>query len=390
MTRARMVGGLAALMALALSLTACAGGSSGGGGSGGSDSPLKVLAFYSYTGPAAAFSTVYRPPVTLALKKINDEDGGINGRKLDIEVIDSQINPGQAVSNYNAKSKDALAIATGWSAEASALGPLVARDKMPTTTEVSDASFTTKYRPYVYSVTPPVKDITSNSIKSWMTAVPALKKVVVLQDKFNAQYPSQAGAAETVLKDAGVSVDGIGFAQDTTDFTSLVSRAMSGSPDGIVVGGDPNSGAAIVKQLNKESYKGSIYVVTNVFTAAFTKLVGDAGAGVYSANALNMSDPAAAEFVAAYKPLSGGVAPSYAGAQAYEQLLVLADALRRTHAEGSGSIADRRAAVVKALGATSIPGVAGNTVAFQPSGFVEGAGVFFQLQPDGTVKVLTT
>src|SRR5260221_372921 len=89
-------------------LTAC-GGASNGGAPQVSSTPLTVLGFLSTTGAAASFKSVGPPPSQLAIDYIN-KNGGINGRKLALQTVDSQLVPAQAVNNYQAYSAQAVAL----------------------------------------------------------------------------------------------------------------------------------------------------------------------------------------------------------------------------------------------------------------------------------------
>jgi branched-chain amino acid transport system substrate-binding protein len=83
----------------ALVLSACggseSGGSSGGGGSGGA---IKLGSSNVISGPIAAVCKPITDGVQAVFDKVNEE-GGVNGKKIEFEVLDDQYDPGRAASN---------------------------------------------------------------------------------------------------------------------------------------------------------------------------------------------------------------------------------------------------------------------------------------------------
>jgi branched-chain amino acid transport system substrate-binding protein len=93
-----------------LGLTACGGGANDSGGSGSNGSSYKIVLISDLSG---AYSSVSEPGAAgaeIAVNNIN-ASGGINGKKLDLEVIDSQSSPTVALAGaQKAMAENPLAV----------------------------------------------------------------------------------------------------------------------------------------------------------------------------------------------------------------------------------------------------------------------------------------
>jgi branched-chain amino acid transport system substrate-binding protein len=355
-------------------------------------SPVNVLFFGDSTGAAAQYDSLNLPPETLAVNDINSHEGGIDGHPLHVQIVDAQTLPAEAVQLYDADASKALAIVSLFGTDFSAIAPLGKANKIPGVTQATATAVISATRPYSWSIGPNTFDTTASAVDTWVKAVPTMKKVVVLEDQFDAQYASEAGEAVKELTKDGISVTGIGYAEDTTDFAPLVSRVKADNPDGIVIGGNSTLGAAIAKELYSQGVKASMLAVQAVYGTPLLTAGSNVIKGMYIYTPLYLGVPAAADFVREYKAATG-ISPSYASAQCYEMFQILAQALRAAHAWSGGSITAERAAVQAALGRVSITGVNGAKVFFGGNGFVGGSssdGVLVRLSgnPDGSGSVV--
>jgi branched-chain amino acid transport system substrate-binding protein len=136
--RTRGLTGAAAAAAIAVTLAACGGSDSGGGGGGGtgssdSSSPYRVLALLAQSGPAGTVGAAEGQAAQAAVAAINDQ-GGIDGRKLELTVEDTQANANTAVtklqSALSGSNKPDLVIAGTSSDETLAICPVTSRAKI--------------------------------------------------------------------------------------------------------------------------------------------------------------------------------------------------------------------------------------------------------------------
>jgi branched-chain amino acid transport system substrate-binding protein len=96
-----LFGAVAGVGVLAIALSACSGSSAPAGSSGG-DKPFQLLVVAAQSGPLADAGGI---PATQGIKTIMrlvNEDGGIDGRQVNVTVVDSASDATQAVSNVQA------------------------------------------------------------------------------------------------------------------------------------------------------------------------------------------------------------------------------------------------------------------------------------------------
>jgi branched-chain amino acid transport system substrate-binding protein len=119
-----------------------------------SNGPIKIGVVYGFTGAASTWADMGMKGIDLAVKEINN-DGGINGRKIEVFYEDSQTNPTKSVSAFNKLVlTDRVDVVLGdvWAFITNPLIPLVDQQKIvlisPT---VIDASVE-KSSPYFYTL----------------------------------------------------------------------------------------------------------------------------------------------------------------------------------------------------------------------------------------------
>jgi branched-chain amino acid transport system substrate-binding protein len=141
--------GVAAAAAAALVLL-------GAGGSAGAPKGDVWLAELSpLTGALSFVGVDNRQGVDVAVKEINAA-GGINGRRLRVQVFDDGSNPSQAVSHMNRITGDKKflgVIGSGFSSSGLAVASTIEREKLPYISMASSAAQVTPAKPYYYMTT---------------------------------------------------------------------------------------------------------------------------------------------------------------------------------------------------------------------------------------------
>lgn len=115
MTIQRHAGGVLAAVAIASLATACGGAAIEAGGDGAApgvtDDTIKIGILADLTGPVAAIGEPLKNGAQAYVDKLN-EDGGIDGRDVELVVSDTQFNPQRAVQEYKKIREDVLGIVT--------------------------------------------------------------------------------------------------------------------------------------------------------------------------------------------------------------------------------------------------------------------------------------
>ncbi|MDQ3778399.1 MAG: ABC transporter substrate-binding protein [Actinomycetota bacterium] len=107
------------------------------------------------TGPLSFVGVDNRAGVNVAVAEINRR-GGINGRRVRVQVFDDGSNPSQAVSHMNRIADDDKfvgVIGSGFSSSGLAVAPIVERERIPYISMASSAAQVTPAKPYYYMTT---------------------------------------------------------------------------------------------------------------------------------------------------------------------------------------------------------------------------------------------
>jgi branched-chain amino acid transport system substrate-binding protein len=141
--------GVAAFAAAALVLLGAGAGSSAPRGD------VWLAEISPLTGALSFVGVDNRQGVDAAVKEINAA-GGINGRRVRVQVFDDGSNPSQAVSHMNKITGDKKflgVIGSGFSSSGLAVAPIVEREKLPYISMASSAAQVTPAKPYYYMTT---------------------------------------------------------------------------------------------------------------------------------------------------------------------------------------------------------------------------------------------
>lgn len=214
-----------------LALTACGGG---GGSDDGSEDPIRILFVGGKSGPTAQIVADVTRGTQAAIDAIN-EDGGVDGRQLELEVLDDAGDPTRAVSELQKRlssgDKPDLVMPGVTSAESLAMLPVLTRQKIISANNAASPLLNDpeKY-PYHFGYTPST-DRQQGGLPANLKELGA-KKVVALVG--NDEYGKGMGAAvEQNLEGSGIDVTIETFNLADLDLSVSYERALSKNPDAI-------------------------------------------------------------------------------------------------------------------------------------------------------------
>jgi len=357
-------------------------------------SPIVIPYIATISGSAAAPGVpVEVPPAQMAIAAIN-KAGGIDGHMLEYKLIDDANDTPQAVSDFQSIENSALVIMGPiFGNPFSAVAPLANAAGIPlisggsTVVAVAETN-----RPYIFMTNPNLAPIANQVAKTFLHANPTVRKVVLISDETNLAPIAQGQDTANALAAAGADVVGtVGYPYGTTDFSSIVTKAASMSPDAIIVSGQPADAAAIVQEIRRQGIKAVILGDPTDYTPSFTGAVGSAGVGMYVYTPFwpGASTPSVQAFNRAYAKASGGLTTNFTAAFVYESFEVVAAALRKANFEGK-SLVNARKSILKALETVSITGVSGETVHFNSHGYVDRSGYLLRLGANGKTTLVTS
>lgn len=234
----------AGALASALLLSACAGGNgedSAGSANGGEaeEGPIQVVVLGGL-GAEGILQDNATTSITAARASVNkvNEEGGILGRQVELQVIDDTADPTVAVTRlrelFSTGEKPVLVMNSGPSTIPDATIPIMTQEKVlsfnigPTATS-SDPSVS----PYNFDLTPTVPDYLGSFVEELTSR--GYEKVAVLHG--SSSYGETFGAeAERTFTEAGIEVTGVaGYDNAALDMTPQIESLRAGDPDAVIL-----------------------------------------------------------------------------------------------------------------------------------------------------------
>jgi branched-chain amino acid transport system substrate-binding protein len=224
---------VAVFISVALSgATACA---ALGGPPAAQSGPIKVGMVTSLTGNYAPLGTNDKLAVQQIVDGVNAKNG-INGRKIDLEIVDDGSDPNQSVIQFNKVIGDAAVAVLGppQSTADLAIKPVANDKKMPTISLGAADEQVVPVTPYMWMTAPlssQVARVCVDFIKSQ-----ARTKLAMLYDTKNAYAVAGHDSTKKILDQAGIQlVDDETFETSQTNFAPQFAKIADTKPDFLLV-----------------------------------------------------------------------------------------------------------------------------------------------------------
>ena len=345
--------GLLAVLALAGIATFGAGTASA------QDKTIKIGGLFPMSGPGAYFGAQDKQGIELALEELNKT--GVNGYKFAIQYEDSACSPlpaSQAAKRLLDQYKPDVIIGEECSDATLAIMPIVAEAKVPLINAGSSSiRITDPGNPYTFRIMP------NEVMQGVDIATQAYNKLnartaVLLNETTNAGIGNAKVFKETFEKLGGKVVAEIGFGRDVNDFTAIATRvAGAGKVDVIPTYTLEGQGLKITQALAqagvvKGGGGGAIQLGTIWLPFGFEQKAGKAAEGYVRIVQFDPTDQRdmVKNFVKNFKA-KFNADPTHINAHAYDQILLIADAVKRG-AKDAQSIRDTLAATKDFKGVT--------------------------------------
>jgi branched-chain amino acid transport system substrate-binding protein len=356
-----------------LFVAACGGSDdNGGGGGGGSDQsdagPYKLGLVYSSEGPFANNSATARAGANYAVDLIN-EDGGVNGRDLELVEVDARNDPQSLVTAIpKLVSEDGvfaiiapadsagceIACAASAQLEVPAISPGAGR---PGVLEPS--------RPWSFTLAQP-DAANSIPVLSAVVEQEGIKTAAIIYDEANATTKAQNDLFNEVFADTGVDVvSTTTYTSGDPSFTSQVTSMAAANPDVIALAAGPADASRIAVEVRAQGLE-SLLMGTGSLQSGGTEYLngaGDAAEGTITAaqfNPDNPDQPAADLLAQAREDNDFDVVPlnfSYA----FDIVNMIANYLGDNEIEASeDSVADDRQGLLDYLQSETLEGMSGD------------------------------
>jgi branched-chain amino acid transport system substrate-binding protein len=335
------------------------------------DAPIKI-------GVIAENQAVAGSSIPLAAQLAADEinaKGGVGGRKIEIVAYDDHSSSAEAVRAFQRAVNDDhvnAVIASYVSEVVLALEPWAARLKTVMITPGAASDVITeniaknyeadKYAFHGYLTSGSLARLVCDSAKDMLVDGYKMKTAVVMSEDAAWTKPLDAGYLKC-LPDIGLKVlDEVRFSPDTTDFTPIFNKIEGLKPD-VIITGISHVGVQPTVQWKSQQVPIPMFGISSQATnSTFWKDTNGATEGVLYQG---VSGPGVAvsektlPFVDAFVKKNGNT-PSYAGYTAYDDVYIIADAVKRAGSTDSDKL-------VTAMEATDYVGTIGR-VTFLPKG----------------------
>ena len=291
----------------------------------------------SVTGPIASIGEYMSWSAEYAAREIN-ENGGIRGKDVEIKIYDTGVEPDKGIKQMSKVVDDALVV-MGPVPEAVIMAavPLAARNglfSMPVSTSYEYAQ---KYFPWTLSWYPPTDEKLPPITELWAEKNPEMKTVVQFVEKW-AAWPGMADAHQIGLENKNVEVINIEVPQNMVTFDSLVVKALSKKPDGILLTTNSNKAAKIIKQLDDRGWqnKENILVFSSADDTPLYTTGGKAleGISIYNYINPNSDNPRWLEFKKEYKKAHDGKNPGSLATNYYDAVYMIKEAIENKKITG--------------------------------------------------------
>ena len=294
--------------------------------------PYRIGVMESLTGPGETYGNVAVRAKQMALDEINAA-GGIDGRKLEFVVEDSQCSAKEAVAAYRKLTDvDGVKIILGTSCSGAMLGvaPLAEADGVILFSGLASNPDIANAGDYIFRTQ--ISDIevgiaTGNVM--WNDGVRRLATITEATDY------AEGVRRTTVLQfteRGGEVVAAESYASDVTDFRTQLSKLLDAEPDALHLAPQSEFAAGvIIRQARELGYQGPIYAETIAVGTTALEIAGDHATGMKAITAnLHPDNAKAQEVLANFRARYDYVTLPWHLGSAYDNVYIAAECLKRT------------------------------------------------------------
>lgn len=244
---------------LTAGLAGCIDNITGGGGG-----PIPMGSILPITGALSAYGSGMQKAVNLAVKDVNNADGVISGRTIEMHNKDSGTKPSRAVQRYNTLVSENNIVGFVGAASSGVSVPIAQKVASDEVMQVSNASTTPALAEIGF------KTVDGNKVKFFGRTSPndgqqgLVMGIVMNKSKYigadsaaflhvdNAYGKGLAQKAKQAFD--GETLQVVPYAKKTSDYSSTLDKLHQGEPDAIGFVGYPGNGKTILKQWAEGGY----------------------------------------------------------------------------------------------------------------------------------------
>jgi branched-chain amino acid transport system substrate-binding protein len=328
--RTRRLALVAGSAVVATLLAGCGGGLLNNSGDKASSSgPIKLGMLTPLSGSSSAIGPYMQNGAQLAVDEINAK-GGVDGRKLSLEVQDEACDPKTAAAGANKLVTDGVVVSVGGYCSGATLPtlPIFNKSDIPMIIPAANSNeLVDQHLPNVFMINGTGSQQSDAALK-YMEKVGA-KKVALLDD--NTSYSKNIADLTAKLLQQSGGPDLAGRQSVTpgeSDYSPNVNATIGTNPDFVYWTGYYQEGGLIIRQLRQAGYTGKIMVGDGSVDAKLVEIAGGSNADGVLATMTQTPDtiPGAEGWIADYKK-KFNTDPGPYSTQAYDAVRVAAEAI---------------------------------------------------------------
>jgi branched-chain amino acid transport system substrate-binding protein len=230
-------------------------------------------------GLGSSLARPYQEGAKLYFDRVNAA-GGVNGRKLDVVTLDDNGRTVTTIANTKKLLEQGVLCLFGYygSPQVTAAYPQIKDSDVLLFAPMSAADeFRGPAYPNIYTLRPGYSDEAAAITKHAETL--GARKLAIIHANDPESLEALAAAERTTVK-LGAKLVAKAAAASSGNVANAVDSSLAASPESVLVIGDANGAAAIVRDLRAKGFRGPIYGFSNTGESLLAEELGPEGAGV--------------------------------------------------------------------------------------------------------------
>ena len=295
--------------------------------------PFVIGVMESVTGPGETYGTVAVQAKQMAVDEINAA-GGVNGRRLEFVVEDSQCSAKDAISAYNKLTDvDGVKIILGTSCSGAMLGaaPLAEADGVILFSGLASNPDIANAGDYIFRTQ--ISDVQVGIDTGNVLWADGVRELATITEATDYAEGVRRTSVEQFEKRGGAVVAGERYGSDVADFRSQLTKLLNADPDALHIAPQSEFAAGtIIKQAWELGYEGPIYAETISVGTTALEVAGEAATGMKAITAdLDPDNKKAQEVLANFRERYDYVTLPWHLGSAYDDVYIAAECLKQTN-----------------------------------------------------------
>ncbi len=294
--------------------------------------PFRIGVMESLTGPGESYGTVANQAKLMAADEINGT-GGVNGRRLELVVEDSQCSAQGAVAAYRKlTSVEEIRIILGTSCSGAMLGaaPLAEGDGVILFSGLASSPDIATAGDYIFRTQ--ISDVEVGIGTGNLLWADGVRRLATITESTDYAEGVRRTTVERFEELGGEVVAHERYASDVTDFRSQLTKLLASKPEALHLAPQSEfTAGTIIKQARELGYDGPIYAETISVGTTALQIAGDAANGMKAiVSDLDPDNEKGQTVLAKFRERYNYVTLPWHLGSAYDDVYIAAECLKQT------------------------------------------------------------